>query len=293
MQNPRHIEFQVFGDGEGNLVHLFERDCSVQRRHQKVIEESPAPHYPEELRQRMAASAVAAAKGIGYVNAGTVEFIVTGDEHYFLEMNTRLQVEHPITELVVGTDLVRAQIDVASGGRLPWNQEDLRQRGHAMECRIYAEDPDQGFLPQTGMIERYREPAGPGIRVDSGVGEGTEVSVSFDPLLAKLICWAEDRKSCAERMRRALEEMVVLGTRTNIAYLRRVITHPQFLEGVYSTSFVERHADSLAREVVPEAGAVGLVLNSLNRKRAGAARAEAGSRIASIWDSAGDWGRGN
>ncbi|HVR41094.1 MAG TPA: biotin carboxylase N-terminal domain-containing protein, partial [Thermoanaerobaculia bacterium] len=176
IEEPRHVEFQVFGDQHGNVVHLFERDCSIQRRHQKVVEESPAPRYSEELRQRMAKAAIAAARGVAYENAGTVEFIVTPEgEFYFLEMNTRLQVEHPVTELVLGIDLVRAQIDVASGKPLPWTQDELQQRGHAIEVRIYAEDPDDRFLPQSGTIAFYAEPAGPGVRVDAGVTRGSEV----------------------------------------------------------------------------------------------------------------------
>ncbi len=186
IEEPRHVEFQIFGDGNGNVLHLFERDCSIQRRHQKVIEETPAPRYSEELRQRMAAAAIAAARGVDYRNAGTVEFIVTPEgEFYFLEMNTRLQVEHPVTELVTGVDLVRAQIDVAAGKPLPWKQEDLRQRGHAIEVRVYAEDPDDRFLPQSGTIAQYREPGGPGVRVDAGViariGDRTSASTRCSP----------------------------------------------------------------------------------------------------------------
>src|ERR1051325_3332650 len=201
IEEPRHVEFQIFGDGRGEIVHLFERDCSIQRRHQKVVEETPAPRYSDELRQRMAEAAVAAARGVGYRNAGTVEFIVTPDgEFYFLEMNTRLQVEHPITEQVVGVDLVHAQIDVAGGKPMPWTQSDLRQRGHAIEVRVYAEDPDDRFLPQSGTIAFYAEPAGPGVRVDAGVTQGSEVGVSYDPMLAKLVCHAESREACIDRL---------------------------------------------------------------------------------------------
>src|SRR5204862_316646 len=201
----RHVEFQIFGDARGEVVHLFERDCSIQRRHQKVVEETPAPRYTDALRQRMAQAAVAAARGVGYRNAGTVEFIVTPEgEFYFLEMNTRLQVEHPITEQVAGVDLVRAQIDVAGGKPLPWRQESLRQCGHAIEVRVYAEDPDDRFLPRSGTIGFYAEPSGPGVRVDAGVSQGSEVGVSFDPMLAKLVCHAESREACIDRLDRAL-----------------------------------------------------------------------------------------
>src|SRR5687767_3902254 len=236
IEEPRHVEFQLIGDAHGNIVHLFERDCSIQRRHQKVVEETPAPRYSEELRQRMAKAAIAAARGVDYVNAGTVEFIVTPEgEFYFLEMNTRLQVEHPITELVTGVDLVRAQIGVASGKPLPWKQDDLRQRGHAIEVRVYAEDPDDRFLPQSGTIAAYAEPSGPGVRVDAGVMRGTEIGVKYDPMLAKLACFAEDRADCIERLNRALRDYVILGTKTNLSWLRRVVTHPAFREGLVST----------------------------------------------------------
>ena len=286
IEEPRHIEFQIFGDGNGNVVHLFERDCSIQRRHQKVIEETPAPYYSDDLRRRMAAAAIAAAQGVGYRSAGTVEFIVTPEnDFYFLEMNTRLQVEHPITEEVTGVDLVRAQLAVASGGPLPWRQDDLHQRGHAIEVRIYAEDPDDRFLPQSGTIAFYREPSGPGVRVDAGVSQGTEIGVSFDPMLAKLICVAASRDAAIDRLDRALRDYIVLGTKTNISWLRRVITHPAFREGRISTRFIPDHEESLQRatpEVVPAIAAV----------LASAPRREAVKRgIGSVWDSVGEWGR--
>jgi len=289
IEEPRHVEFQIFGDGNGNVVHLFERDCSIQRRHQKVIEETPAPRYGDELRQRMAAAAVAAARGVDYRSAGTVEFIVTPEnDFYFLEMNTRLQVEHPITEEVAGVDLVRAQLAVASGAPMPWTQDDLRQRGHAIEVRIYAEDPDDRFLPQSGRIAFYREPSGPGVRVDAGVTQGTEIGVNFDPMLAKLICHAESRGAAIDRLDRALRDYIVLGTRTNISWLRRVVTHPAFRDGRVSTRFLEDHAESLVRttpEVVP---AIASVLSSIPQRRGGTQRAG----VASVWDSVGSWGRG-
>jgi 3-methylcrotonyl-CoA carboxylase alpha subunit len=285
IEEPRHVEFQIFGDGNGNLVHLFERDCSVQRRHQKVIEETPAPRYSDDLRQRMAAAAVAAARGVDYRSAGTVEFIVTPEnDFYFLEMNTRLQVEHPITEEVTGVDLVRAQLAVAAGAPLPWRQEDLRQRGHAIEVRIYAEDPDDRFLPQSGRIAFYREPSGPGVRVDAGVTQGTEIGVHFDPMLAKLICHAESRQAAIDRLDRALRDYIVLGTKTNISWLRRLVTHSEFRDGRVSTRFIADHEESLQRitpDVIP---AIAAALASAPR------RPNAGS-VASVWDSIGDWGR--
>ena len=289
IEEPRHVEFQVFGDGQGNIVHLFERDCSIQRRHQKVVEETPAPRYSEELRQRMARAAIAAAAGVDYRNAGTVEFIVTPEgEFYFLEMNTRLQVEHPVTELVAGVDLVHAQLQVASGKPLPWRQEELRQRGHAMQVRIYAEDPDDRFLPQSGTIAQNVEPAGPGVRVDAGVTRGSEIGVKFDPMLAKLICYAEDRESCIDRLSRALRDYVILGTKTNVSWLRRVITHPAFREGLVSTRFLLDHAESLEPRVPELIPAIAAAVASAPRKSAAVAT---GPQLASVWDQVGEWGR--
>lgn len=291
MTEPRHIEFQIFGDGQGDVVHLFERDCSVQRRHQKVIEESPAPRYSQDLRERMARAAISAAAGIGYRNAGTVEFIVSGNDFFFLEMNTRLQVEHPVTELVVGTDLVRAQLAVASGEGLPWKQEDLSQRGHAIECRIYAEDPDQGYLPQTGVIGRYREPEGPGVRVDSGVGEGTEIGVTYDPLLAKLVCHASDRDHAIERTIRALGEFVILGTTTNIGHLRRIIEHEQFRAGMHDTTFISKRESQLEKVPGDALWAVAAVLDHRVRKRTEPGTAGGRADLPSVWERMGNWGR--
>jgi 3-methylcrotonyl-CoA carboxylase alpha subunit len=282
IEEPRHIEFQIFGDGNGEIVHLFERDCSIQRRHQKVIEETPAPRYSDDLRQRMAAAALAAARGVDYRSAGTVEFIVTPEmEFYFLEMNTRLQVEHPITEEVTGVDLVRAQLAVAAGAPLPWSQEDLRQRGHAIEVRIYAEDPDDRFLPQSGTIAFYREPSGPGVRVDAGVTQGTEIGIHFDPMLAKLICHAESREAAIDRLDRALRDYVVLGTKTNISWLRRLVTHPAFRDGRVSTRFIADHEESLRRETPEIIPAIAALLASAPRPKTTSAR------IASVWDSVG------
>ena len=218
IERPRHVEVQIFADDHGAAVHLFERECSVQRRHQKVIEESPSPALTPLIRSRMGAAAVDAARAAGYRNAGTIEFLLEGEgdaaTFYFLEMNTRLQVEHPVTELVTGTDLVHAQLAVASGRPLPWRQEDLTQRGHAIECRVYAEDPNGGFLPQAGTLRLYREPSGPGIRVDSGVEEGTAVPVHYDPMLSKVIAWGPDRDTARRTLDRALSSTSVLGVTT-------------------------------------------------------------------------------
>ena len=237
----RHVEIQVLGDNHGNLVHLFERECSVQRRHQKIIEESPSPFLDEELRGLMSRTAVKAARAARYTNAGTVEFIVdpVTRSFYFLEMNTRLQVEHPVTELVTGLDLVRWQIRVAAGEPLPFGQEDIRARGHAIECRLYAEDPSRGFLPAGGSLLRFIPPAGPGLRVDAGFAEGDSVGLHYDPLLAKIICLAEDRPAAIARMRQALRRMAVLGVVTNWEFLRRLVDEPDFEEGKVHTTWIE------------------------------------------------------
>ena len=239
--NAHHIEFQVFGDQHGNLLHLFERECSVQRRYQKIIEETPSPLLTPELREEMGQAAVKAAQAVGYYNAGTVEFIVDPDtlKFYFLEMNTRLQVEHPVTELTTGLDLVHWQIRVAAGERFPYSQEGLTQRGHAVECRIYAEDPANGFLPSTGNLLQFIEPRGPGIRVDSGFTSGDEVTHFYDPLLAKLIVHAENREIAIQRMQAALKEFIVHGVIANIDFLQAVLSHSDFRNGVVTTRWVE------------------------------------------------------
>lgn len=239
--NPRHVEIQVLADGNGHTIHLAERECSIQRRHQKIIEETPSPALTPELRQRMGAAAVAVAREAGYVNAGTVEFLLdprTG-EFYFLEMNARLQVEHPITEAVLGIDTVEWQVRIASGEALSLQQEDVQPRGHAIECRIYAEDPYHDFIPSTGTLLRWRPPSGPGLRMDSGVAQGQQVSIYYDPMLAKLISWAPDRHLSLRRMDVALSEFLVLGVITNIPLLRAVLGHAQFQRGEYDTGFLE------------------------------------------------------
>ena len=237
---PRHIEIQVLCDRHGNALHLFERECSVQRRHQKVIEEAPAANLSLETVQKMGAVAVAAAKAIDYEGAGTVEFLVDSDENfYFLEMNTRLQVEHPVTELVTGVDLVHEQVRIAAGESISFRQEDIVRRGHAVECRLYAEDPYNAFLPSPGRLCRYRPPGGPGIRVDDGVDEGDEVTPFYDPMIAKVIAWAPERKQAIARMRAALAEMRVGGIRTNRDLLDAALKCPAFAEGRYATDVLE------------------------------------------------------
>ena len=242
LTEPRHVEVQIFGDGGGRVVHLHERECSIQRRHQKLIEESPAPRLSPAVKERLTVAAVMGARSVGYVNAGTMEFIVQGEEFYFLEMNTRLQVEHPVTEEVTGLDIVQAQLRVASGEALPWRQEDVVQRGAAIECRIYAEDPAKNFMPSPGTITRWVPPSGPGIRMESGVAEGCQVSVHYDPLLAKLVAAGATRDETIARMQRALEAFVVEGLKTAIPFHRRVMASAAFREGRTHTQMVEQGA---------------------------------------------------
>jgi acetyl-CoA carboxylase biotin carboxylase subunit len=244
---PRHIEIQVFGDAHGNLVHLGERDCSVQRRHQKVIEEAPSPVVGADLRARMGAAAVAAARAVDYLGAGTCEFLLGADGgFYFLEMNTRLQVEHPVTELIYGVDLVGWQLDVAEGKPLPFTQAELdaRRRGHAIECRIYAEDPVK-FLPSPGTITHLRLPDGPYVRNDSGCYEGAEIPVHYDPMISKLVTWGDDRAAAIARMRRALDEYQVRGIETNLPFHRLALRHPALVAGEYDTGFIGREQAAL------------------------------------------------
>ena len=242
LTEPRHVEVQVFGDGSGQVVHLHERECSIQRRHQKLVEESPAPRLSQGLKERLTAAAVKGAKSVDYVNAGTMEFIVQSEEFYFLEMNTRLQVEHPVTEEVTGVDLVQAQLRVASGEPLPWRQEDIVQRGAAIECRIYAEDPDRNFMPSPGTITRWSAPQGPGIRIESGVTEGCQVSVHYDPLLAKLVATGATREEAIARMEAALSAFVIEGPKTTIPFHLRVMASSAFSEGHTHTQMVEQGA---------------------------------------------------
>ena len=242
VERARHVEVQVFGDAGGQVVHLHERECSIQRRHQKLIEESPAPNLPAALKARLTEAAVAGARSVGYVNAGTMEFIVVGDELYFLEMNTRLQVEHPVTEEVTGLDLVQAQLRVAAGEPLPWTQAQIPQRGSSIECRIYAEDPAKGFMPSPGRLTRLVLPQGPGVRLECGVAEGVEVSVHYDPLLAKLITAGRDRDEAIARMSAALDAFVVEGVKTAIPFHQRVMQSDLFRSGAVHTQLIEQGA---------------------------------------------------
>ena len=256
----RHIEVQVMADAKGNVVALGERECSIQRRHQKLVEESPAVAVDEELRQRLLAAAVAAAKAAGYQNAGTVEFLLDGDgSFYFLEVNARLQVEHPVTELVTGLDLVADQIRIAAGESLPYRQEEIRRNGHAIECRISAEDPFNDFLPSLGRIDLVEEPSGPGVRVDSSVYSGVEISYHYDPMLAKLICWGATRDIAVQRMLRALREYVIVGLQTNIPFHLQLLNDDRFLANQIHTGFLEQEFTMAAPDGHPDEQAALLV----------------------------------
>jgi acetyl-CoA carboxylase, biotin carboxylase subunit len=240
LRSPHHIEVQVLADSHGNFTHLFERECSVQRRNQKVVEESPSPFVTPKLRKAMGEVAVRAAQAVDYLSAGTIEFLVDGDRNfYFMEMNTRIQVEHPVTELVTGIDLVKAQIEIAAGGRVPFRQSELRQNGWAIECRVYAEDAEHGFVPAPGKIDTLRLPEGPGVRNDCGVYEGSEVSSYYDPMISKLVTWGRDRAEAIGRMRRALSEYMISGSLvTNLNFHRWLMDNPRWIAGEYDTRFI-------------------------------------------------------
>ena len=246
LKNPRHIEIQILADNHGNVIHLGERECSIQRRHQKIVEESPSPAVSDAVRERMGTEAVKIAQSINYQNAGTIEFLMDEQQNfYFLEMNTRIQVEHPITELVYGVDLIKEQLHIAMGNPLDIRQEDVTPKGHALECRIYAEDPQADFRPSPGKITLYKEAEGPWIRNDSSIKEACTISPLFDPMISKLIVWGRTRTDAILRMQSALEESVIQGISTNISYLREVMEVPEFRSGDYSTSFCEVHKEQL------------------------------------------------
>lgn len=246
ISSPHHIEFQILADQFGHTIHLCERECSVQRRHQKVVEETPSPLMTDELREKMGKDAVAAAKAVNYYGAGTIEFLVDDDlNYYFLEMNTRLQVEHPITERVVGVDIVREQINIANGLPLTYTQEQIKQRGHSIECRIYAEDPDNNFMPSPGIIKEIVEPLGLGVRTDGYMYEGFEIPIFYDPMISKLIVWGESRHEAIMRMRRVLDEYKISGVKTSLSFLRSIMETPAFVDGKYNTHFIEENIDFL------------------------------------------------
>jgi len=291
IERPRHVEFQVLADTHGNCVHLFERECSIQRRHQKIVEESPSPALNPELRATMGDTAVRAAKACGYTNAGTVEFLLDEDgSFYFLEVNARIQVEHPVTEMVTGVDLVRQQILIASGEKLEFGQDDLSQTGHAIECRIYAEDPKNNFLPSSGRITLFREPQGPGIRHDCGIYEGWEVPVHYDPILSKLIVHAEDRDAARSRMKRALSDMSILGIATCLEYLWAIIDNDAYAAGETYTDFIEkRMSDWVSGAESEETEELALIASALTLATESAARTGARERVPTPWDILGGW----
>ncbi|MGD0710854.1 MAG: acetyl-CoA carboxylase biotin carboxylase subunit [Bacteroidales bacterium] len=248
IESPHHIEFQVLGDKFGNVIHLCERECSIQRRHQKLVEETPSPLMTEKLRKEMGKVAVKAAKSVKYIGAGTIEFLVDDDHHFFfLEMNTRLQVEHPVTEQVLGVDLVKEQIKIADGNKLTLKQKDVVQRGHSIECRICAEDAENEFSPCPGIIKHITEPLGLGVRVDSYVYDGYEIPVYYDPMISKLIVWALDRNYAIKRIKRALYEYKIVGVKTNIGFLRRVFDSEDFVKGKYNTHFIEKNYETMMK----------------------------------------------
>ncbi len=291
IEKPRHVEFQILADTFGNVIHLLERECSIQRRHQKIIEETPSPGLTPSLREEMGKAAVAAAKASGYVNAGTIEFLLDRDGHfYFLEVNTRLQVEHPITEMVTGIDLVRRQIEVASGKRLSLTQKDVFGRGHAIECRVYAEDPEKGFFPSPGKIRFFQQPTGPGIRNDCGVYSGFEVPVDYDPIISKLIAYAEDREKAIAKMIKALGEYVILGVKTPIPFLIDVLKSEPFAAGETFTDFIEKHFGNWT----PGEGDIDLALisylmNEISGKDKTQYQSSSSHEAISPWKTLGNW----
>lgn len=291
IDSPRHIEFQVAADNYGNAVYLFERECSIQRRHQKIIEETPSVALNPELRRKMGETAIKAIKAAGYSNLGTVEFLLDKNGNfYFLEVNARIQVEHPITELTTGVDLVKLQILIASGEKLPFTQDELQQKGHAIECRIYAEDAENNFLPSSGKILFLREPTGLGIRFDSGIYQGCEVPVFYDPIMAKLIVWGSNREEARRRMINALKNTVILGTKTSIGFMIKVIEHPEWISGNTFTNFIEIHFGS-KHSPDPELTKFALAAADYTFKNKPKAIKASSSRqtIPSPWETLGRW----
>jgi len=269
ISSPRHIELQVLADGHGNIVHVFERECSIQRRHQKVIEEAPCASMTPKLREKMGSSAVDVARAADYKGAGTVEFLMDADRnYYFLEMNTRLQVEHPVTEMITGLDLVKEQIRIARGERLRFSQKDLQIRGHAIELRVYAENPEDNFLPDIGKLVTYRQPAGPGVRVDDGFEEGMDIPIYYDPMISKLMAWGENRQEAIGRLMRAIDEYHIAGVCNTLAFGKYVLHHPKFTSGDFDTHFVEEHfqPEKLRESDPTEARLAGLLASRLLRQ---------------------------
>jgi len=290
LEEPRHVEFQVLADNFGNVVHLFERECSIQRRHQKIVEETPSVALNDELRTRMGETAIRVIRASGYTNAGTVEFLLDKEgKYYFLEVNARIQVEHPITELTTGVDLVKQQIRLAAGERLSLEQKNLIQRGHAIECRIYAEDPENNFLPSPGKILFMKEPNGPGIRNDCGIYSGFEVPMHYDPILSKLIVWGEDRESARRKMISALSDYVILGIKTTIPFLLDLMAHPEFIAGRTHTDFLNKNMSGWRErrgEFLDEALVAAAIISY---EKANDRKRRAQERIPTPWATLGRW----
>ncbi len=293
LDRPRHVEFQVMADHHGNTIHFFERECSIQRRHQKIIEETPSTALNSELRQKMGEAAVKVAEAVGYTNAGTVEFMVDGSRNfYFLEMNTRLQVEHPVTEFVTGVDLVKWQLRIASDEELTLKQPQLTQRGHAIECRIYAEDPSNQFLPSTGVIRCLELPEGVNVRNDSGIESGMEITSHYDPLLAKLTVYAENRGDTIQKMIWALSNYVILGVTTNVSFLKRVLDHEEFKKGNITTHFIDEHRELFHEGEIPDEALIAAVLTETLQmvpESHGFQTVQGVSDPYSPWRTAGSW----
>ncbi len=290
LEQPRHIEFQVLADNAGKTVHLFERECSIQRRHQKLVEETPSTVLTPELRERMGEAAVRAARAVGYRSAGTVEFLFDRDNNfYFLEMNTRIQVEHPVTEFTTGIDLVKWQIRIAGGEEISFEQEDLVQRGHAIECRIYAEDAENNFMPSSGRIHFLKEPYGPGVRNDSGIYQGWEISTFYDPILAKLVVHDENRELARKKMLIALENYVILGTKTSVSFLRDLLDHEAFIEGETFTDFIDQHMSGWkdSAGAPPDDVLIAAALAEFHRKPS--VKGGGVSEAATPWRTVGSW----
>ncbi|MCD6162238.1 MAG: acetyl-CoA carboxylase biotin carboxylase subunit [candidate division Zixibacteria bacterium] len=292
IEQPRHIEFQVLADNHGNAIHLFERECSIQRRHQKIVEETPSVALDDDLRRRMGETALKVVEISGYTNAGTVEMLLDiNNNYYFLEVNARLQVEHPVTEMVVGIDLVHAQIRIAAGEKLWLKQADLKQNGHAIECRIYAEDPENNFLPSAGKILYMKEPTGPGVRHDCGIYSGYEVSVYYDPILSKLVTWAPNREVCCKRMVSALKDFPILGIKTGIEFLRETVSHPEFIAGNTYTDFINKNMPSWkpqsGENILDEALIAAAAYSKYGKKGSGYSAKT--TEMPSPWQQIGDW----
>ncbi|MBU3915859.1 acetyl-CoA carboxylase biotin carboxylase subunit [bacterium] len=287
----KHIEFQILADSQGNAIHVLERECSIQRRHQKIIEETPSPALDDKLRAEMGKAAVAAAMASGYVNAGTVEFLLDKEKNfYFLEVNTRLQVEHPITEMITGIDLVRHQLEIACGNPLTLKQEDIKGRGHAIECRVYAEDPENGFFPSPGKITYLKEPTGPGVRNDCGVYSGFEVPVNYDPILSKLIVHAEDRKQSIQRMIKSLRQYILLGIKTPIPFLIDVLRSEPFQNGDVFTNFIETHFSEWKPELKnTDIARIAFVVDEMNANRRKTAVATSDNEVPTPFQTLGNW----